>query len=159
MNKVILIGRIATEIQSQFTANGIAYTKFHLAVDRAYSKKNAQNGDPTADFVPCIGWRENAKTIGNYCNKGMRIMVEGHLQIDTFIGENRMKNQSFAIIIERFEFLDSRKDSNKQNHPQTVNQSNSYNQQNQTSQNQSNVVNYQNQNNSKDYVPPEQLPF
>ena len=152
MNKVILIGRIATEIQSQFTTNGIAYTKFNLAVDRAYSRKNSQNGAQTADFIPCVAWREIAKTIGDYCNQGMRIMVEGHLQIDTIIDKNQSKTTKFAIIIERFEFLESKKESNKQNQTQIVNQSNTYNPQNHISQN-------QNRDSSKDYVPPEQIPF
>ena len=52
MNKVILIGRLTRDPEVRYTQTGIAVCTFTLAVDRRYARKNENNGQPTADFIP-----------------------------------------------------------------------------------------------------------
>ena len=52
MNKVILIGRLTRDPEVRYTQSGIAVCTFTLAVDRRFAKRDANDGRPTADFIP-----------------------------------------------------------------------------------------------------------
>lgn len=55
MNNVVLIGRITRDLELRYLQNGIAVTKFNLAVDKGLSKEKKQEleaqNKPTADFM------------------------------------------------------------------------------------------------------------
>ena len=114
MNKVILVGRLTRDPEVRYTPSGIAQARFTIAVDRPYARKNAQN-DPqnnqqTADFIPITAWRERAQTIGNYFHKGMRVLVEGRLQVSNYTAQDGSKKTYTDVLLDNFEFLDSKRD-------------------------------------------------
>lgn len=61
LNRVILIGRLATDPELKYTPSGIAVANFVLAVNRA---PNAQ-GEREADFIPIVVWRQSAEFAAN----------------------------------------------------------------------------------------------
>ena len=153
MNKVILVGRLTRDPDVSYTQSGIPHVKFTLAVDR-FRSKNAQNNpeQQTADFIPVTAWREQAQLIGNHLQKGRRILVEGKLQVSNYTGQDGTKRTYTDVLLERFEFLDSKRDSDQSQIPS------SYPAQN---QNQNYIAPP-----ADDYppdddggVPPEQIPF
>lgn len=77
MNKVILIGRLTRDPEVRYTQSGIAVCTFTLAVDRRFARKDANDGRPTADFIPIVCWRKLAEICGNNLVKGRRVGVEG----------------------------------------------------------------------------------
>lgn len=77
MNKVILSGRIASEIELKTTANDVSVCSFRLAVQRRF--KNAE-GNYDADFISCVAWRSNADFISKYFKKGDPIELTGNIQ-------------------------------------------------------------------------------
>ena len=74
LNKVVLIGRLVSEVQMRETQNGIPYTYFTLAVNRP--RNNQQT-----DFVDCVAWRGTAEILDKYTSKGSLIAVEGRLEV------------------------------------------------------------------------------
>ena len=84
MNKVVLIGRLTRDPELRYTQSGKAFATFTLAVDRRFRRQAEQNGQPTADFIPCMAWDKLAEIIGNNLAKGRRIGVEGRLQTRTY---------------------------------------------------------------------------
>ena len=77
MNKVILSGRIATDIELKTTANDVSVCSFKLAVQRRF--KNAE-GNYDADFISCVAWRSIADFISKYFKKGDPIELTGNIQ-------------------------------------------------------------------------------
>lgn len=120
LNKVMLIGRLTDNPEPpRVIPSGAKVIKFRFAVGR--SKKNPQTGqwenDPNPLYIDCEAWNrgETGKTadlIEQYLRKGSMIFVEGRLQLDTWddktTGQKRSKHK---IVVERFEFLDTKQDS------------------------------------------------
>lgn len=81
MNKVILSGRICSEIELKTTANNVSVCSFRIAVNRRF--KNAE-GNYEADFISCVAWRSNADYINKYFSKGKPIEIVGNIQTRTY---------------------------------------------------------------------------
>ena len=76
INRVILTGRITTDIVLKTTNDGVPYTFFRVAVAR---RKNREE----ADFISCVAWRGTAEFINQYLNKGSLVGIEGRLEVFT----------------------------------------------------------------------------
>lgn len=102
MNKVMLSGRIASDIEVKSTPSGASVVNFKLAVNRRF--KNAE-GNFETDFINCVAWRVNADFIGKYFEKGNPIELVGNLQTRTyekdgnkvFVVEVHVDEASFAV--------------------------------------------------------------
>ena len=108
MNKAILIGRLARDPEVRYTQSGVAVCTFTLAVDRRFAHKDANDGQPTADFIPIVTWRKLAEICGNNLAKGRRISVEGRIQVRSYDAQDGSKRYVTEIVADEVEFLDSR---------------------------------------------------
>lgn len=102
MNKVILTGRLTKDPIIRKTTTGKSVVNFTLAVER-YGK------DAGADFPPCVVWEKPAELLAQYCTKGSKIGIIGHVQTgsydDTATGK---KVYTTDIYVENLEFLDNK---------------------------------------------------
>lgn len=105
MNKVIEIGRIATDIDSRVTQNGISWATFKVAVNRRF--KNAE-GKREADFLPVVAWRQAADYVRQYGHKGDRIAVCGTVQMRSYDAQDGSKHYVTEINADEIELLGSR---------------------------------------------------
>jgi single-strand DNA-binding protein len=115
MNKVVLIGRLARDPELRYTQAGKAFATFTLAVDRKFKKQAEQNGQPTADFIPCVAWNKLAEIIGNNLAKGRKVGVEGSLQTRTYEAKDGSKRSAFDVMVDELEFLDPKGQHNQGN--------------------------------------------
>lgn len=104
MNQTFLVGRLTTTPTVEYTETNHKYTKFTLAIIRAY--KNT-NGEYETDFIPVIAHNEMAENVSEYTRRGDLIGVKGRLET---------KDTEIVIIADRITFLSS---SNTQNTPTT----------------------------------------
>lgn len=109
MNKVILIGNLASDVESRTTSSGITNSTFKLAVQRRFS--NAQ-GVREADFLPVVCWRQTAELASKYLSKGRKVAVEGSIQTRSYDAKDGSKRYVTEIIADNVEFLASRTESN-----------------------------------------------
>lgn len=100
MNKVIITGRLANDIEVKKTSNGTSVVSFAVAVSRGYKD---ENGNYPADFFNCTAWRGTADYIGSYFTKGMMIGVEGKLTTNKFTNSEGKKVQVTEINVENVE--------------------------------------------------------
>ena len=114
MNKVILIGRLAGDIESRTTQSSIAQCSFRLAVQRRFA--NAQ-GVREADFIPIVCWRQTAEFAAKYLAKGRRVAVEGSLQTRSYDAQDGSKRYVTEIIADNIEALGSRDEGQGQARP------------------------------------------
>ena len=105
--KVILIGRLAADPELKYTASGIAYLKFNIAVNRRYKK---DTGEQQADFIPVTAWRQTAEFICKYFSKGQMIVIEGTLQNNNYTDQNGVKRYSMNVNTENVNFCGSKAD-------------------------------------------------
>ena len=96
MNKVILIGRIATDLELKATPSGHYVCDFTIAVNR-------YKGD--ADFIRCVAWNKSAENLVNYQRKGSLIGVEGAIQVDSYTDRDGKKQYKTYINANNIEFL------------------------------------------------------
>lgn len=99
MNKIMLVGRLATEIKME-KSRETKYGRFYLAVSRRGKKDEA-------DFIQCAVFGKTAETMFEWCRKGHRIGIEGHLQISQY-EKNGEKRSSYSVIVESMEFLQTK---------------------------------------------------
>ena len=99
MNKIMLTGRLSTEIKMEKSGD-YKYGKFNLAVQRRGKKDEA-------DFINCTVFGKTAETMFEYCRKGHRIGIEGHLQISQY-EKDGVKKSGYSVIVDTMEFLQSK---------------------------------------------------
>ena len=109
MNKVILMGRLAKDVELRYTQTGKAVATFTLAVDRKKGE-NAPANTPTADFIPCVAWDKLGELAGNYLAKGRQVLVEGRMQVRSYKAKDGSNRYTTEIILEKMEFVGSKSD-------------------------------------------------
>lgn len=100
LNKVILIGRLVSNLELRKTNDNIPYAYFTLAVNRQ------TNGDK-ADFVSCVAWRTTAELMARYLTKGSLISVEGRLEVYTLEKGGNFETRT-NVNVQNVHFLDKR---------------------------------------------------
>lgn len=100
MNRVVLIGRLATDPELRFTANGRAVANFRIAVNRIFSKEKE------ADFFNIAVWGKPAENCANYLAKGRLVGLEGRLQTRTYETQSGERRYFTEIIADNVEFLE-----------------------------------------------------
>lgn len=111
LNRVILIGRAATDPEPKFTPSGIAVTTFRIAVDRPLSAEaRAQGQEKQADFIDIVTWRQTAEFAANYLTKGRLLAVEGRLQIREYVTQDGQRRKSAEVVADNLRLLDRPRD-------------------------------------------------
>ena len=105
LNRVILIGRLACDVEKKTTQTGVTYSRFRLAVDRRRGK-NADAAN-TADFIPIVAWDRLAEICADYLTKGKLVAIEGRLQVRTYEVDGQ-KRTGFDVVADDMRMLSSK---------------------------------------------------
>ena len=107
MNKVFLKGRLTNDPELRQTPNGVAVTKFTVAVNRRFDR------DKT-DFINCEAWRNTAEFISKFFVKGKEIAIVGELHIDKV--EKDGKSTYFTnVVVDEAEFCGNKGEGSEHN--------------------------------------------
>ncbi|MGN0611603.1 MAG: single-stranded DNA-binding protein [Ruminiclostridium sp.] len=100
-NKVIMMGRIVTDLELKTTPTGVSVLSFRIAVDRRFQTKGEER---KSDFFTVVTWRNEAEFISRYFAKGRMILVEGELQTRSYVDKNGNNAYVTEIIADRATF-------------------------------------------------------
>lgn len=103
-NKVVLVGRISTDLELMQTNNGKSYCKFNLAVNRM---------NEGTDFIPVTVWNKQAENLIKYQNKGNLILVDGSISMSNYTDKDGNKRISFDVMASNVQFLENKQNSNE----------------------------------------------
>lgn len=103
MNKAIITGRLTKDVEVRYTQSGKAVASFTVAVDKP-NKKNIPQGQPTADFIPCVAWEHSADFISKYFGKGSPILLEGRMQVRQYQAKDGTNRYVTEIVVQHAEF-------------------------------------------------------
>ena len=103
INKVELLGRVGTEPEMRYTANGTAVARLRLATDR-----RRQDGEVEADWHNVVVWGRTAEAVNQHVGKGDRIYVAGRLVNNTWEGDDGQRRYRTEVHASEVVFIDSR---------------------------------------------------
>ena len=94
LNQVMVCGRLGKDPEMSYSANGIAFTRFTMAVDRGLVK--GEKISPMWLKITCFG--KLAERSNERLSKGEEILVQGKLDIDEYTDKEGIKRLSVGII-------------------------------------------------------------
>lgn len=109
MNNVCLIGRLTSAPELNQTNTGHSVCRFSIAVDRKFKSE----GQPTADFINVVAWRQTADFVAKYFGKGNRIALTGSIQTRNWEDNEGKKHYATEVVADNVEFCESKKESSE----------------------------------------------
>lgn len=111
MNKAILIGRLTRDPEVRYSqGSNTAVARYTIAVDRKFKK----DGEPTADYIPCVVFGRQAEFAEKYFGKGMKVVISGRITTGSYTNRDGQKVYTTEITVEEQEFAESKGSSESQ---------------------------------------------
>jgi len=109
MNRVILMGRLTRDPDVRYSqgADAMAIARYTLAVDRR-GKRQENSSEPSADFISCVAFKNNAEFAEKYLRQGTKVVIEGHIQTGSYTNKDGQKVYTTDVIIDSQEFAESK---------------------------------------------------
>lgn len=102
MNRVALIGRMASDPVIRTTADGkTTIASYRIAVKRKYGNET--------DFFDVKAFNNQADFAETYLSKGMLIGIDGRLEVNEWKGKDEKTRRDVLIIAENHTFCESKK--------------------------------------------------
>ncbi len=101
-NQIVLIGRLTRDPEKKTMKSEKVKVGFSLAVNRRF---RSPDGQVETDFLNVTVWGRQAEIAMQLLRKGIRILVRGNLQINTFEKDGQ-KRWFTEINCENFQLLD-----------------------------------------------------
>lgn len=111
MNKIILIGNLTRDPESNTTQGGVNFTRFNIAVNRPFTNSA---GERVADYFDVICWRQLAERCAKYLYKGSKVGINGSVQRRQYEDRDGIKRTSFDVVADEVEFLTPKSSSSGQ---------------------------------------------
>lgn len=103
MNKIFIVGNLTRDPELRTTRDGTPVCAFTVAVNRR--ARNAQAGQPEADFFRVTAWRELGTNCHLYLRKGRKVAVVGAVSVSTYTGNDGQTRASMEVTAQYVEFL------------------------------------------------------
>lgn len=111
LNKVLLIGNTVRPIELRYLPSGSAVAKTGLAVNRTWKDKTTGEKKDETMFIDIVIYSKLASIANQYMLKGKKVLVEGRLVLEQWVDQSGQKRSRHVIVVESFQFLDSKSDS------------------------------------------------
>ena len=111
MNKVIMIGHLARDIELRYTQSQMAIGKTAIAVTRKYTL-NGEKREETC-FIDITFFGKQAEIANQYLGKGAKLAVEGYLKFEQWQDNNGQNRSKHSIAVESMEMLGDAKQNNQ----------------------------------------------
>ena len=96
VNKVILVGHLGRDAETQFTPAGVAVTKFSVATNRRWKDQQTGEWKEETDWSNVVLWRQ--ENLANYLTKGKQVYVEGRLQTRSYDDKDGKKQYRTEVV-------------------------------------------------------------
>lgn len=108
MNNISLMGRITRDpqVKAYGENNDKKMARFTVACDR---RMRREEGQQTADFIPCICYGKTADFADSYLRQGTKIAVVGRLTSGSYTNSEGQKVYTLDVMVDNIEFAESKK--------------------------------------------------
>lgn len=97
LNKVILIGNLASDPELRNTPTGKAVCNFRIATNRIWKNQSGQQQKET-EFHTIVTWGRLAEIASQYLTKGALVMIEGRIRTRSWQDPSGNKKYRTEII-------------------------------------------------------------
>lgn len=106
MNKVVLMGRLTRDPEVRYSQGekAMAIARYTLAVNRRFKR----DGEPDADFIPCVAFGKAGEFAEKYFRQGMRIVISGRIQTGSYTNKEGVRVYTTDVIVEEQDFCESK---------------------------------------------------
>jgi single-strand DNA-binding protein len=108
-NRVIMMGNLTRDPQLRYLPSNTAVCEFGLAVNRRWRDRDGNQKEEVC-FVDVSAFGRQGETINQYMGKGRAILIEGHLRLDTWTGQDGQKRSKHSVVVDNFQFVGGRGD-------------------------------------------------
>lgn len=119
MNKVILMGRLTRDPEVRYSqgAEPLAVARYSLAVNKRFKRQ----GEPDADFIPCVAFGRQGEFAERHFRKGQMVSVVGRLQVRNWEDDEGRKRVTTEVVVEEQYFAENKNKSEEKNLSEAVN--------------------------------------
>jgi len=110
MNKVWLIGRLGTDPELRYAANGTPTTTLRIATSESFTDRDGNKVDRT-EWHSVVVFQRQAENCKTYLRKGSLVLVEGSLQTRKWQDQQGQDRYITEVKAQRIQFLDRRGES------------------------------------------------
>jgi single-strand DNA-binding protein len=103
LNKVFLIGRVASDPESRTTPQGQQVCTFRVATNRTWTNKSTNQKQEKTEFHSIVLWRRLAEIAAQYLQKGALVMIEGRIETRSWQDNAGVKKYRTEIIGENMQ--------------------------------------------------------
>lgn len=107
LNKVQLIGNLATDPELKYTANGSMVCNFVIATNRRFKRSDGTLGED-AQFTTIVSWGKLAEVCQKILGKGMLAYVEGRINTRSWDAQDGTKRYKTEVRAAEVILLDSK---------------------------------------------------
>lgn len=107
VNKVILLGNLGNEPETQFLQSGTAVTKLSIATSESWKDKDGNKQERTEWHRVCA-FGKLAEIMGEYLKKGSKVYIEGSLRTNKWKDKDGNDRYTTEIIASEMQMLDSK---------------------------------------------------
>ncbi|MFZ3054418.1 MAG: single-stranded DNA-binding protein [Minisyncoccales bacterium] len=97
LNKVFLVGRVATDIEMKTTPSGQSVCSFSLATNRTWKGKDGQKQEES-QFHRIVLWQKLAEIASQFLTKGSLVLIEGRIQNRSWDDKSGIKRYTTEIV-------------------------------------------------------------
>ena len=106
-NRVTVMGNLTRDPELKRVKSGQAVVDLGLALNRTWMNESGERQEEVT-FVDVTVWGKNAENAAKYLQKGRSVLVEGRLQLDTWMDSKSGQNRSkLRVVAESLHFLGS----------------------------------------------------
>ena len=105
LNKVFIAGRITQEPELRYTPKGTPVVRFTVATDRRY-KDEMDQWQSVPIYIDVVAWSNQAESICKIAHKGTAILVEGRIDMRSYVDSNNNNRKVFEIIADHIQSLE-----------------------------------------------------
>ena len=115
VNKVIVLGHLGRDAETNFTQSGVAVTKFSVATSRRWKDGQTEEWKEETDWHNIVLGR--SENLSNYLTKGKQVYVEGRLQTRSYEDRDGVKRYVTEIVADSVILLGGQQGSGSQDQP------------------------------------------
>lgn len=102
LNKVILLGRVASDPETRTTTSGQTVCSFRMVTNRVFNSSNGQKQE-RAEFHGIVLWRRLAEIASQYLTKGSLVLIEGRVETRSWQDAAGVKKYRTEIVAEKMQ--------------------------------------------------------
>jgi single-strand DNA-binding protein len=104
VNKVVLMGHLATDPELKATTTGTSVAKFKIATNRDWKTSDGERHEAT-DYHKVIAWRKLAEICSEHLKKGAGVYLEGRLMNRQYTDKEGRDRNITEIVADTINFI------------------------------------------------------